>query len=70
MRDYFSRLIPEEELDSFGAWAFGEDFREIEKTIKFLEAWNTIHGKQLTLLPSGQISEDGPMMVELWRELK
>jgi hypothetical protein len=71
VRDYFKKLIPdEEELDTFARWAFGEDFLEIEGSMKFLECWNTIHGKQLILLPSGQISEDAPTMVELWRELK
>jgi hypothetical protein len=71
VRDYFHQYIADEkELDAFGEWAFGEDFRELEETMKYLECWNFHHGKDLTLVPTGQISEDAPKMVALWRESK
>jgi len=71
VKDYFSTFIPEEkELDAFGEWAFGEDFRELEEAMKYLECWNFHHGKDLTLVPSGEISEDAPKMVQLWKDRK
>jgi hypothetical protein len=67
-RDYFETLIPDQkELDSFGKWAFGEDLFELEHSIKFLEAWNGIHGDTMTLKPETAIGVDAPKMIQLWR---
>lgn len=68
VREYFSSFIADPvELDAFGEWAFGEDFKELEEAMKYLECWNFHHGKELTLVPTGLIEEDAPKMVELWK---
>lgn len=66
--DFFQELIPDQEqLNAFAAWAFGEDFLEINGTINFMHKWNEIHGKELMLDPSSAIALDTPKMIMLWR---
>jgi hypothetical protein len=71
VRDVFLLRIPnEEELEEFAAWAFGSDFRDLEHSIKFMEAWNSLHKDLLELKPEGILSEDASKMVKIWRENK
>lgn len=69
IRDEFARFIEDEgELDDFGEWAFGENFRELDHSLKFMEAWNLRHGETLQLLPDSCIQQDVPKMIQLWKD--
>ena len=69
MKEYFSTFIPNEtELESFGHWAFGDGLYNIENGIRFLAAWNRLHGDVLILHPSNCIGCDAGKMIKLWRD--
>jgi hypothetical protein len=71
VRDRFSKYIPdEEELEEFGAWAFGPYYRELDQAINFMETWNYLHSDKLKLEPGGDISVDISKMVQVWRDNK
>ena len=69
MRLAFERLIPDQdELEQFALWAFGPSYRDLEMGTQFMDLWNQYHGDDLTLVPSGAISEDSIKMVDLWKD--
>lgn len=68
MRDVFLMFIPDdEELECFALWAFGPEYREIDEGMKFLRAWNAIHGSELTLDAAGEVYSDAEKMVSMWK---
>ena len=66
-RDLFLRHIPENEVDHFGVWAFGEDCESLKNGPDFLNRWNALHGKQLTLFLGSKPLDDSKKMVELYK---
>lgn len=60
-------MLAHEDVDAFGLWAFGENFNDLDNTLDYMESWNDSHGAELSLKPTGHISEDAPKMVDLWR---
>ncbi len=62
--------VSESELDEFGQWAFGDLFKNLNGSLKFMEAWNENHGSELRLKPDGFITEDVEKIVKLWKEYK
>lgn len=64
---YFLKPETEEELDTFGEWAFGSSYRELDHSLKFMKAWNDIHGDVLTLSQDSVIADDLPKMIEMWK---
>jgi hypothetical protein len=69
MKTVFSAHIEnEDELYDFAAWAFGDNFQNIELGLQFMHSWNKIHGDKLTLTPNGDIFEDAKKMVNLWKQ--
>ena len=63
-------LNPDESVDAFGQWAFGDDFKKLAGIDAFLSNWNEIHGKELKLCREGYLFVDVPKMVALWRKSK
>ena len=73
MRDtieHFMKPMDEEELEDFALWAFGENFQELDHSLKFMEAWNEIHGDDFLLRQDGVIEFDVPKMIQMWRDEK
>lgn len=69
MNRHFSAYIPhEQDLIDFYHWAFGEDYHQILEAIQCMEAWNILHGDELMLKESGEISIDSTKMVDLWNK--
>lgn len=69
--DWFEEFFYfESSADEFAAWAFGEDFRELDSGIAFMEAWNRLHGDKLMLRGDNCIEDDAPKMVQLWKGMK
>lgn len=56
-----------DKAEEFAEWAFGEDYKEYDRSYDFLKAWNILHGKELMLEGHGVPSEDMPKMIELWK---
>ena len=73
MRDtveHFMRPRDEDELESFARWAFGDNFHELDHSLKFMESWNEIHGDDFLLRQDGIIEHDVPKMIQMWRDEK
>jgi hypothetical protein len=49
----------------FAEWAFGPEFREMNYR-KMPEAWNLLHGKNLTIKSSDNMNDDIRKMLELY----
>jgi hypothetical protein len=67
-KDVFGRYVLDEDLDKCGLWCFGEEYKELDEPLKYMKAWNILHGEKLMLTRNGQISEDVPKMIDLWKE--
>lgn len=67
MRRDFRLYLEENEVDEFGAWAFGDDLKELQDPLDFMKAWNVLHQFKLKLKSDGSIYDDIPKMVDLWR---
>lgn len=68
MKNEFQQLSLEQ-VEEFFAWAFGDDWRTLDKdAIKMLKAWNSLHYNLLHLKPDGNIVEDLNRMVAFWKE--
>lgn len=65
---HFLDTDDEEEINSFGEWAFGPSFKDMIHTLQFMEAWNERHGKKFILSASGIVEYDLPKMIDLWKE--
>ena len=65
-RDYFVDFIPEEEIDEFMEWAFGEDWEELDSCAKLIQCWNNEHFRDYRLSIHGDINRDIPILVDLW----
>lgn len=71
VRDIFIQYLPDDtDLEQFAAWAFGDNYGEIDQSLNFMQAWNDLHGENLTLEPAGQVTIDAPKMVQLWKDNK
>jgi hypothetical protein len=64
-RDIIESYLPERHVDIFAEWAFGPDFREIERK-NLTKAWNSLHGDKMILIDEGKPLEDIPKMIKLW----
>ncbi len=42
LRDIVDKFLPEDQIDDFAAWAFGEDYNNL-KVEEFAHAWNQRH---------------------------
>ncbi len=62
-----THLVAGECFDDFAFWAFGENYFTFDN-LEFIQAWNTIHGKELRFYRPRQIREDTLKMVEHWRD--
>lgn len=62
-------LNSESEIDQFGLWAFGNDYKELVG-ISFMKKWNELHGEVLMLFENGSIIEDIKRMIDLWNKNK
>lgn len=60
-------LTSEEEAERFGLWAFGEEYKVLDGSLRFMAAWNENHSDLLELKSDGYIEIDLPKMVDLWR---
>lgn len=70
LRDLFIKYIPDHfELEEFAVWAFGSSY-ETHQGIVFLKAWNDRHGEKISIDPYGQVTDDSPNMVQLWKHNK
>lgn len=70
MQNLFKNLLPDGQLENFATWAFGDRYWEIEGSINFMHAWNSLHGEELLLRPDGTLLVDARKMVDLWKELE
>ncbi len=61
------RLLPGESIDEFDKWAFGDNVKSSMTSIKYMNYWNEIHGKELTLHCNDLIEESIDKMIQLWR---
>lgn len=66
--EHYLKPKDEEELDAFGLWAFGDKYKDYDHTLKFMEAWNEIHGDEYMLHPDGCMQLDVGVMVEMWKD--
>ncbi len=68
----YAFMTPEEhkDIDNFGFWAFGCDFKDLSHTTEFMKQWNKLHGEHFFLNATGLTHEDVPKMLELWRNEK
>jgi hypothetical protein len=56
----------EDEVEKFGEWAFGKDYKDTIGLINFMKNWNILHGELLMLDLRGRPKEDMSRMIELW----
>jgi len=68
IKDLIRQFCTDEEVEIFAEWAFGDDFKLIVGSIRFLNAWNELHGSKLFLHDDGSPQEDMEKMIALWRE--
>jgi hypothetical protein len=54
------------EAIAFSKWAWGEGYEELDGN-ELVWAWNKRHYKKLRISVGGEIDEDIPKMIELWR---
>jgi len=64
----YDLIDTEEDRDIFCTWAFGEDYITIEYGADLLYHWNKRHGELYILKICGNIYDDIPIMVDLWRK--
>lgn len=43
LKDVVSRFLPENEIEDFAVWAFGEDYADFIEIMDFSQAWNRNH---------------------------
>jgi len=61
--------LAEDQIDIFGEWAFGDDFKNI-RSIQVPERWNKLHKDKLELSIYGDIRRDINNMVKLFQETR
>lgn len=66
IREKFSHCLDEDELDDFLRWAFGSEYEVLENPMAIVQKWNDRHRDYLKLSVKGKLSEDIPLMIELW----
>lgn len=57
----------EDDVEEFGLWAFGKEYKDFHHSSDFQKAWNVYHGKDFLLQDDGVPGQDIPKMVELWK---
>jgi len=67
MKSYIEDLIPKEQIEEFGEWAFGENYQTLFGEISFMNSWNEIHGEKLTLDKLDYVENDIKKMCDLFK---
>jgi hypothetical protein len=67
LRDIAIELVGEEDADSFALWAFGKDYKALNKPKRFADAWNERHGDLHQIDLSSPILKDMVIITDLWR---
>jgi len=70
IRDLVENYLPENECDDFSEWAFGASFMHYQRAKDFINSWNQRHYDEYSLFDFGQISQDIPEMVKIWKQKK
>lgn len=58
LRDIVDKFLPEDEVEKFAAWAFGENYGDFLQIIDFAQAWNQLHGELFYIDVSTSIVDD------------
>ena len=65
-----THLSPEAIFSTSRIEGFGDNFKELDHSLLFMQSWNEIHGDELMLSQDSMIEHDIPKMVEIWNEKK
>lgn len=68
MYELIREHLSDEDIDKFALWAFGEGYKDLDRTQMFMEAWNERHIASLELSPIGSPEHDIKHMIRLWKE--
>lgn len=67
MKSYIEDIIPKDQIEEFGKWAFGENYQNLYGEISFMNSWNEIHEEKLTLDELGSVENDIKKMCDLFK---
>jgi hypothetical protein len=66
LRDIVYKFIPNENIEDFAAWAFGENYGDLLEIIEFAYAWNRLHEDIFKVEMESPIVHDVHKMTQLY----
>lgn len=68
-KEWFLMYIPENEIDDFAEWAFGEGYKDTAGP-DLMKKWNSRHSELYEIKPKDQVNPGIQKMAELWEQNK